>query len=397
MSYDFTTAINRKGTGSHKWEFMYHCNPDVDEGVLPLSVADMELKSPPEVYEGLIQFLQNEPILGYTGATEEFLDAVVQWQEKRHQWSIEKEWVVNTPGVVAAMQVAIRAYSDPGDGIIIFRPVYYPFTQSIEDNDRQLVNVPLIEEAGYYTIDFEAFEEAARETKNKILLFCSPHNPVGRVWTKDELTRLAEIAVANDLVVVSDEIWNDIIHPQHKHTVLHTVNTDLQKQLITCTSVSKTFNLAGISASSIIISDEELRQRFIEEAEKSHLGSINIFGYEATKIAYRTGEKWLDELLQLIYENQEMVQAFFVKNYPAIKAPVSEGTYIQWLDFRNTDLKDSQEREEFLYAAQCFTNAGKQFGLEGDGFERINVALPQHELKKVLTRLLEALQARDEN
>ena len=205
MTYNFTNRIDRKGTGSSKWNQMIGWNDDVDEGVLPLSVADMELYNPPEIYEGLIKFMEKKPILGYTGPTEEFLGAVVDWQAKRHNWTIEKEWIVNTSGVVAAFNAAIRAFSDVGDGVIVFRPVYYPFGGAISSNNRQEVNVPLIEDNGYYTIDFDEFEIVASKPENKLLLFCSPHNPVGRVWTKAELEKLAEIALKHDLIVISDE------------------------------------------------------------------------------------------------------------------------------------------------------------------------------------------------
>jgi len=394
MSYDFTSFVDRKGTSANKWEQMYSWNPEVEEGVLPLSVADMELKSPPEIYEGLSDYLKSEPILGYTSATSGYLEAVVDWQKNRHDWDVKKDWIVSTPGVVAAIHSAIRAFSKEDDGIIIFQPVYYPFMKTVEENNRTLVNVPLSEDAGDYSIDFDAFEQAAAKTENKLLLFCSPHNPVGRVWTEEELSRLAEIAAANDLIVISDEIWNDLVQPEQNHTVLHTVNEDLQNRLITCTSASKTFNLAGISTSNIFISDEEMRETFKEELSRAHLSSINIFGYEATRLAYTHGEAWLDELLELIYDNQKMVKDFFETHYPEIKAPVSEGTYLQWLDFRALNM-DDETLDAFLHEHQFFPNPGHIFGEEGSGFQRINVALPQDALKKVLHHLLAGLEERD--
>ena len=394
MNYDFTKRIDRKGTGSHKWNKMFELNPSVDSGVLPLSVADMELHSPPEIYDGLIEFLESKPILGYTGPTDEFLESVVGWQAKRHNWSIEKDWIVSTTGVVSAFDAAIRAFSNEGDGVIIFRPVYYPFGREITNNNRREVNVPLVEKDGNYTIDFESFEKAAKEEDNKILLFCSPHNPVGRVWTNKELEKLAEFAVKYNLVVISDEVWYDFVRSDKIHTVLHNVNTDLQDNLITCTAASKTFNLAALSTSSIIISNENLRKKFAKEVDKSHFNTINIFGFEASKIAYNKCEKWLDDLLELVYSNQRLVQEFFKENYPIIKAPISEGTYLQWLDFRELGMS-SQELEEFLHDTQFFTDKGYVFGKEGNGFERINVALPQDALIELLNRLLEALLARD--
>ncbi len=388
--YSFTKQINRQGTGSHKWEQMYNWNPKVDEGVLPLSVADMELYNPPEIYEGLISFLENKPILGYTGPTDEFLQAVVDWQAKRHNWTIKKDWIVNTTGVVSAFNAAIRAFSDERDGVIIFRPVYYPFGNAITINNRKEVNIPLIEDEGNYTIDFEAFEEAASKTENKILLFCSPHNPTGNVWTKNELEKLAKIAVKYNLYVISDEIWYDFVHPDKEHTILYKVNEELRDLLITCTAASKTFNLAGLSTSSIIISNEVLRNKFVKEVEKSHYKAGNIFGFEASKIAYNKCEKWLDELIELVFNNQKIVNEFFKENYPKIKAPISHGTYLQWLDFRELEMKD-KELEDYLHANQFFTDEGYIFGEEGSGFERINVALPEQALKELLENLLKVL------
>lgn len=390
MTYNFTNRIDRKGTGSSKWNQMIGWNDDVDEGVLPLSVADMELYNPPEIYEGLIKFMEKKPILGYTGPTEEFLGAVVDWQAKRHNWTIEKEWIVNTSGVVAAFNAAIRAFSDVGDGVIVFRPVYYPFGGAISSNNRKEVNVPLIEDNGYYTIDFDEFEIVASKPENKLLLFCSPHNPVGRVWTKAELEKLAEIALKHDLIVISDEIWYDFVSPGYKHTILHTLSEELQGQLITCTAASKAFNLAGLGTSSIIISDEKLRNTFAKEVERSHYSAGNIFGFEATRIAYNECDKWLDGLLELIDSNQIMVNEFFKNNYPRIKAPISEGTYLQWLDFRELGMNYKQ-LEELLHENQFFTDEGYIFGNEGKGFERINVALPQDALLELLERLLKAL------
>ena len=388
--YNFTNRINRQGTGSHKWNLMYDWNPNVSEGVLPLSVADMELYNPPEIYEGLISFLKNKPILGYTGPTDEFLQAVIDWQAKRHNWSIKKDWIVNTTGVVSAFNAAIRAFSEERDGVIIFRPVYYPFGNAITVNNRKEVNIPLIEDEGNYTINFEAFEEAASKTNNKILLFCSPHNPTGNVWTKNELERLAEIAVKYNLYVISDEIWYDFVHPDKEHTILYKVNKELRELLITCTAASKTFNLAGLSTSSIIISNEILRNKFIKEVEKSHYKAGNIFGFEASKIAYNECETWLDELIELVFNNQKKVNKFFKENYPKIKAPISDGTYLQWLDFRELGMKD-KVLEDFLHTNQFFTDEGYIFGEEGSGFERINVALPEEALKELLENLLKVL------
>ena len=387
MNYDFSSFVNRNGTGSRKWEQMYERNPETSDNIVPLSIADMEFQSAPEIYDGLIDFLKSKPILGYSKATDEYIESVVNWQRRRHHWRIEKEWIVNTPGVIAAIHTAIRAFSDINDGVIIFNPVYAPFSSTIEENNRKVVNVPLIEKERYYSIDFDAFEKEAKKPKNKLLLFCSPHNPTGRVWTEEELTQLADIAVKNDLLIVSDEIWYDVVHPDYKHTVLHKINTQLQKRLITCTSASKTFNLAGVAISNIIISNKEMRDSFINEAEESHFTSINAFGYEATKIAYNQGETWLEELQTIVFSNQQFVKEYFQENCPKIKAPVSEGTFIQWINFKELDIEDS-ELEKILNENYCFSNPGNMYGAEGSGYHRINVALPKRELKIILDRLL---------
>ncbi|AZP03972.1 MalY/PatB family protein [Jeotgalibaca ciconiae] len=393
MKYDFTTLVDRKNTGSAKWEQMADWNSKVAPDTVPLSIADMELKNPPEIIEGLKEYL-DETILGYTLPYPSFYKAVVNWQKKRHNWTIEPEWIINTQGVVAAFYAAIRAFSNKGDGIIVFRPVYYPFLQAIEDNERTEVNVPLIETDGHYTIDFDAFEEVAAKAENKILIFCSPHNPVGRVWTKEELQKLAEIIIQHDLLLISDEIWYDFIMPGHTHTVTTTAHPQLKKQTITCTAPSKSFNLAGLGLSNIIIEDPKIRERFRSEIEKVRGDMINIFGFKACEIAYTKSEAWLDELLTLIKNNHQVVHDFFQEKFPKIKAPFPEGTYLQWLDFRALALSD-EELEQFLHQeAEFFTDEGYIFGEEGSGFERINVALPTDVLKTQLYKLEAALKQR---
>lgn len=390
MKYDFTTLVDRTQSGSVKWEQMIGWNPEVDKDVVPLSVADMELKSPPEITEGLKKYL-DEGILGYTMPYPAFYKAVLSWQQKRHHWSIETEWLVHTPGVVAAFYAAIRAFSQKGDGVIIFRPVYHPFSQAIADNDRTEVNVPLVNNDGFYTIDFAAFEAAAAQPENKILLFCSPHNPVGRVWTKEELGKIAEIAMKHNLLVVSDEIWNDFVYPGYEHHVLANVYPELTEQIITCTAPSKTFNLAGMAISNIIIADPVLRQKFQAEIMQVRGDMIGALGFKACELAYAHGEAWLDELIQVIDTNQRLVQDFFQSQFPQIKAPLSEGTYLQWVDFRALGYSN-EELETFLHQeAQFFANEGYIFGEEGSGFERLNLALPTHILQVQLDRLGAAL------
>lgn len=393
MKYDFTTVVNRKNTGALKWEQMYEWNGNVAEDVIPLSVADMEFKNPPEVIEGLKDFL-DDAVLGYTGPTESFLKSVVDWQQRRHGWEIDKEWIVNTPGIVPAFYTAIRAFSEKNDGVIIFRPAYYPFGLAIDDNERTEVNVPLINQEGNYVIDFEAFEKAAADPNNKILLFCSPHNPVGRVWKKEELEKVAEIAVKHDLYVISDEIWYDFVMPGYEHTVLATVNEKLNDKLITCTAPSKSFNLAGMAISNIIISNADMRETYRRALEIVRGDMVGILGYKSCELAYNESEEWLDELLKVIDTNQHLVKNYFDEHFPQIKAYLSEGTYLQWIDFNALGMTD-EALEEFMHMeAEFFTDEGYIFGEEGSGYERINVALPTEALKEALHRLGNALKVK---
>lgn len=386
QKYDFTTLIDRKNTGSYKWEQMYEFNPNISDEVTPLSVADMEFKNAHEIINGLKNFL-DEAVLGYTGPYESFYNAVTSWQKRRHNWYIENEWIVNTQGIVSALYTAINAFSKKNEGIITFPPVYYPFNSAINDTERTEVTVPLLFNEGYYTIDFKNFEKAAAKPENKILLFCSPHNPGGRVWTESELERLADIAVKHNLYVVSDEIWSDIVMPGYKHTVLATVNEKVNDLLITCTSPSKSFNLAGMMTSNLIISNESIRNTFKNELEKNHAQMLGILGYKSCEIAYDESEAWLDEVLSLINKNQHIVRDYFKNNFPQIEAHLMEGTYVQWIDFSALNLTN-EEMEKLLYIdAEFITGRGNIFGEEGNGFERLNIALPTEALIKALDRL----------
>lgn len=392
--YDYETVVDRRNTGSLKYAAMYAKNPNVSSDTVPLNTADMEIKSPPELYEGLVDFLKAEPILGYTGPTEGVLQAIVDWMKSQHDYSIEKDWIVHTPGVVNAFHVGISAVSEPGDGVIVFKPVYFPFGQAIDETHRTEVNVPLIEKDNYYTIDFEAFEEAAAKPENTVLLFCSPHNPVGRVWTRDELEKVADICYRHDLYIISDEIWFEFTNQGHEHTMFGKVNENIIPRLILCTAMTKSFNVAGLSHSHIIIPDAELRSCYNKALAKQRQNLVNAIGYQAAQILYRpAGAEWLAGVKEVIYTNMEMIKSFFEENYPQIKAPISEGTYLQWVDFRALGLSN-EALDEFLdKEAEFFTEHGHGYGAEGSGFERINCAVPRHALQTQLERLDKALKA----
>ena len=255
--YDFETLISKKGQGSYKWERMYKENPNIGDEIVPLSVADMELKIAPEIINGLKKYL-DESVIGYTGTYDNYYNAVINWMEKRHNFKIEKDWIVTSSGVVSAIYDLVKAFTKEREGVIIFTPVYYPFYSAIKDNNRKIVKCELINDNGHYKIDFEKFKKLSENKNNKLLILCSPHNPIGRVWSKEELEKIGEIALKNDLIIISDEIHFDIIIPNNKHTIFQTISKKLSEITITCTAPTKSFNLAGIGISNIIIKNNKL-------------------------------------------------------------------------------------------------------------------------------------------
>lgn len=390
MKYNFETSLNRCHTGAKKWELMYQANPSISKDILPMSVADMEFILAPEISQGLKDYLDT-CVLGYTGGYDKFYDSVINWMKNRHNWMIEKNWIVSTTGVVPALNIAVEMLTQEDDGVIIFSPVYGPFTAAVENQGRKAVRISLINQDQNYTIDFEEFEKQAADKNNKLLLFCSPHNPVGRVWTQEELAKIIEIANRHELFICVDEIWNDIIFKGYKHSVLANMPQADLSRIITCTSASKTFNLAGLPLSHIIIADETLREQFQERVNYHHCAAKNALSFKATEIAYTQGQDWLNELITVIDRNQELVINFFAKEFPEIKVFRNEGTYVQWLDFSHLNLK-AQDLIKFLVEdAQFIVSPGEAFGPEGKGHIRINLALPSQDLKSNLERLAQAI------
>lgn len=388
MKYDFETIINRKGQGSAKWDLMYNTKKDVGDNIIPLSVADMEFDNPPQIKEGLKKYI-DEMILGYTVPTDSYYDSVINWMDKRHNFKVEKDWIVNTPGVVTAFFNAVRMFSKEGDGVVIMSPVYYPFYSAIENNGRKVMDCPLIEEDNYYKIDFDKFDELTKE--NKLFIFCSPHNPVGRVWTKEELEKLEEIIIKNDVIVVSDEIHHDLIMPEYEHIVFQTLSDELADRTITCTAASKSFNIAGLGMSNIIIKNKELRDEFQKGLDMASIRT-SMMGIKGTEVAYSECEDWLDEFLEIIDKNQRLVNKFFTEKYPMIKAPLIEGTYLQWIDFRELKLSNEELEKLMQEKAEVFLDEGYIFGELGNGFERINLAAPTIVIEEALKRIGKALE-----
>ena len=393
--YDFETILSRKGQGSYKWEQMYEVLPELEDDIVPFSVADMELKIAPEITEGMKKYI-DEAILGYSGTYPKYYEAVINWMERRHGFKVEKDWILCTPGVVSAIYVAIKAFAKENEGVITFTPVYYPFYSAITSNKRKLVDCGLVESKNEngeikYSVDFEKFEEFAKDKNNKILLLCSPHNPLGIVWNREELEKIGKIAVENDLTVISDEIHFDIVMAGHKHTVFQTLSEKFAEITITCTAPTKSFNLAGAGISNIIIKNEKLRKKFKTEMEKMSMHVFTTLSYKACELAYTEAEEWLDEFLLLVDKNQKLVNKFFEEKFINLKAPLIEGTYLQWLDFQALGLKNTELAEFMNKKAKIFFSEGYTFGKAGDGFERVNLAVPMKYLEKMLERLYEVL------
>jgi cystathionine beta-lyase len=394
MTYDFTTRPDRRGTGSSKWDDMFQKAADrgvrVPEGVVPLSVADMEFVEAPEIVEAIRDYAAHA-VLGYTAPTDEYVDAVIGWQRRRHDWEPRSEWLVLSPGVVPAFYNAVKVLAKPGEGIIIQPPVYYPFAMSIEANGRRVVENPLVlDEDGHYGVDFADLERKAADPSTKALLLCSPHNPVGRVWTPDELRRMVDICMDNDVFVISDEIHDDLVMPGYHHTTIHNVMTPEERdRCIVCTAPSKTFNLAGIQCSNIYVSDERVRSDFVKEFQHSAIRGLNTFAYPAAIAAYTCCEAWLDQLIGVIQTNHEhVVEA--MRDIDGAVAFDLEGTYLQWLDLRCLDLSADELERLMTQDAGLYLDEGHLFGPQGDGFERMNLAAPTAVIDEALARLVHA-------
>lgn len=386
MKYDFETLVNRRNTGSHKWEGMYEQIPDAGDEIVPLSVADMELKNPPAIIEGLKKYLDNI-ILGYTGETENYYKSVTSWMERRHGFSPKKECFVMTAGVVPAIKEMVGAFTKDGDSVLMLTPVYYPFYSSVEANGRTVLGSELILEGTEYRIDFEDFAEKAARPETTLCILSSPHNPIGRIWTKEELLKLCEICLENNVFIISDEIHFDLIMPGFEHVSMGTFEEKYLNNCAICTAPSKTFNLAGLQTSNIFIPNEEYRNKMT--AARGYF-SLNIFGYKACELAYDECEEWLDELLLFLDENRKFVEEFVAEKMPEVKVHRLQGTYLMWLDFRAWGM-DEKELEDFMvHKAEAIFDEGYVFGEGGIGFERINIACPKRVLEATLERIYKA-------
>lgn len=388
--YDFTTRVDRMKNCSSKWMKMIAGGNTPTPGVMPMTVADLDFVNCPEIADAICEYAKNE-VLGYNRPTPEYLNSVVKFLKSYHNYECDPQWIVTTPGIVPALSNAVRSFTKPGEGILLMTPIYPPFYHVIESQGRVAELCPLKLEQGKYNIDFELLEALAKKDSTTMLLFCSPHNPGGRIWTVDELRRLSDICLKYGILVVCDEIHADIMLTEKRHTMLGNIGKDIEKKAIICTAASKSFNIAGLQCSNIIIRDEELRNHFIEVHEALGIERANILGMVATQAAYERAEKWLEEMLEVIRENVWIVKEFFNKYPLSFEVMEPEAGFLVWVDCKGMGYRE-KELSEFLRKCEFYINDGGEYGAGGEGFIRINVGLPTDALKENLDRLGQGLE-----
>ena len=381
---DFDSVTDREGTKSLKYDFAKRRGKPED--VLPLWVADMDFKTSSYIEDALVEHSRHG-IFGYSEVQKPYFDIVSAWMKKHHDWDVQERWLVKTPGVVFALAMAVKAYTDRGDGVLIQMPVYYPFSEVIEDNGRKVVsNTLVLGEDNRYHIDFDDFEKKIIEEKIKLFFLCSPHNPVGRVWTRDELTRLGDICVKHQVIVVSDEIHHDFVF-HGEHIVFANLKKEYEDISIVCTSPSKTFNLAGMLLSNIFIPNPKLRHKFRKELDAAGISQLGVMGLVACEAAYSKGEEWYQAMHSYVADNIVFTKKYVEEKLPGVRMTEHEGTYLVWLDFRETGLSAEELDEQIVYQAKLWLDSGKIFGESGRGFQRINVACPRSVLSEALERI----------
>lgn len=385
--YNFDYVIERKGTDAVKWGGLTSIYGADD--LLPMWVADMDFPSPPEVIKALEQRIRHG-VFGYGMATFEFYQSIRNWVQKRYHWSIEDEWIIPSSGVVTALAFAIQALTEEGDAVLIQTPVYPPFNQMIENNNRVVVTNPLLLHNGKYEIDFDDFEEKLKSGV-KLFILCSPHNPVGRVWTYTELEKMGKLCAKYDVKIVSDEIHADIIFKPNKHRPIANIHPEFEQFVVTCIAPSKTFNIPGLQASVMIIPNPDIREKVQKAQSKVGFHGLNILGRVALAAAYNHGEQWLEDLLVYLQENRDFAMAFIEKDIPNLQVIAPEGTYLMWIDCRRLGLDDEELKKRLVEKGKLALEPGGKYGVEGTGFVRMNIGCPRALLEDGLNRLKTAL------
>lgn len=383
--YDFETVKNRRLLGAGKWTGMKKADGSaIKADIVPLSVADMEFVNAPEIIAAMHRCADEMTPYGYQNTTDEYLDAVVYWMKHKHDWEIPPDWIIISAGVVKALYQAVKSFTKPGDGVVVMTPVYYPFYGAAACNDTHVVENPLILCEDHYEIDFDDLEKKLADPQNTMLILCTPHNPIGKVFTRDELTRIGELALKYDVLIIADEIHNDLIMPDFKHTMFPTISKAFEDHCIVCTSPSKTFNLAGMSNANIIIPNKELREQYLKDAGFIH---INPFALYSCVAAYREGEQWLSALIDVLADNVRFMNETLHQYFPKAIVHELQGTYLLWVDFRAYGLNKDELEHLMKEEADLFLDEGYLFGKAGEGFERINLAVPKHVLVNAMERM----------
>ena len=400
MTVDFDTEWDHRGLSSLKWEFIVregepqpweNTSPDLgDERILPMWVADMDFR----VAEPIISALENRVksgIFGYAAKTPGYLSAVINWMQRRHRWTVDEEWIVPTVGIVPALHMIVRQFTNPGDDVLIQRPVYYPFSYAVENNQRKVISNSLSLKDERYEMDFDDLEVKIKQSNITLAILCNPHNPVGRVWSIDELSRFAEICYQNEILVVSDEIHGDLTLPGKNMTPYGRLDSKFTEKSIICTAASKTFNLAGLKTSNLVIRDPIIRGKMKQVIRASGLWGLNPLGLVATEAAYNSGEPWLKDAINYIVGNHEFLGNYLRTHIPQLRVIPVESTYLAWIDCRELALDDDSLAALMIDNAKVYLDDGTMFGPEGAGFVRINLACPRSVLEQALDRIRAAV------
>ena len=386
MKYDFDKTIDRRATNSYKWD-------SAPGGVLPMWVADMDFRTAPAIIDALQKRVAHG-IFGYTRVPDAYYDAVTSWFSRRHGWDIDREWIIYTSGVVPAVSAVIKALTVPGDKVIVQTPVYNCFFSSIRNNDCEIVSNPLRRTADTYEMDFDALERCAADPRAKVMLLCNPHNPAGRVWTPDELTRLGNICLRNGVTVVADEIHCELVYQGFKYTPFASLSDAFLHRSVTCVSPSKAFNIAGLQIANIVAFDNDLRSRIDKAININEVCDVNPFGVAATIAAYNEGEEWLNQLVGYLHGDYEAMAEFCRRELPEFPITRLEGTYLVWMDCSSLGMPSDALEHALLDDARLWLNAGTMYGAEGEGYMRWNIACPRSVMLDGLNRFLNFVRSR---
>jgi cystathionine beta-lyase len=387
MYSNFDERVNRKNTDCYQYDLRkkYFGTDDI----IPMWVADMDFKTP-EFITAAMEKRLSHGIYGYTFRSDSFYDSVIKWLKTRHSWKIKKEWIEFSPGIVPALNLAVLAFTRPGDKVIVQPPVYFPFFSAIKNHGRVMVENKLKLKGGRYYMDYRDLESKI-DSRVKMMILCSPHNPTGNVWTREELLKLADICLSNNILMLSDEIHSDLVFRGHRHIPTASLGKDIARNTITFTAASKTFNLAGLSTSVVISSNMKLLRIFSKIMDHVHVGSGNIFGNIATEAAYNFGHEWLGQLMDYLQGNVDFVVNYLSRNIPLIKPVIPEATYLLWLDCRKLEMDRRQLKKFFIEKAKLGLSDGPVFGKGGSGFQRMNIGCPREKIKMALHRLNKAI------